>query len=346
MAKDAHELAAEWDRCTENSPLEKDGYDDFTSIFKTIEFLEEELYRQYDPTRFPPYLDYFPRLRDWLANTNDENAQRILFELAPRLTFLGNEEFATLYQSSFNGPTTRWVLDLLDIKLDDPNLDGKLSSELHQHTWYCPITDSMDISAFYHVNGIGGIDHRPDFRSLRKFGDKEKILSHIRDHKNAREEPTPLRRLVLLEDFVGSGDQCEKTLKFAAALDSNIPVLFIPLVICPAGAQRIRKMIATGGYPNLRCEPALELTEDGFINDKVNLDPDSLGANVRRLSKDVYCQVKGDDSPPPLPYTEFGFQHTGSTVVLHSNTPDNTLPIIHHTSNTWKPLFPRSARVK
>jgi hypothetical protein len=344
MAEEAFKLAEKWDRSADNEPLERERYNDFTTIFKTIEFLEKELYRQYDPTRSPRHLDYLTRLRDWLANIDDEDAQRVLFEFAPRLTFLGKEEFVALYQTSFNGPIARWILDLLDIRLDDPDLDNMLFRELHQHTWYCPVTDSMNISAFYHVNGIVGIDHRPDFRSLAEFGDKEKILAYMKDRGHKKNSPPSLKRLVLLEDFVGTGKQCAKTLEFALGLDPSLQVLFVPIVICSVGARRIAEMVNGGEYPNLRSESGLELTDDTFINDASHLDDDRVGQAIRSLATSTEAQVAGSEGWP-REYSKYGFRDTGATLVLHSNTPNNTLSLVHHESDTWKALFPRAARI-
>lgn len=347
MAEEAFKLAEKWDRTVDNGPLERERYDDFTTIFRTVEFLDEKLYRQYDPTRSPAYGNYLTRLRDWLANIGDEDAQRILFEFAPRLTFLGKEEFVALHQTTFNGPIARWILDLLNIRLDDPDLNDNLSRELHQRTWYCPVTDSMDISSFYHVNGIVGIDYRPDFRSLTKFGDKEtkeEILAYMRNRGSKKEPPHPLKRLVLLEDFVGTGEQCAETLEFAVGLDPNMEVLFVPIVICLAGAKRIAEMVNGGKYPNLRYESGLELTDDTFINDASHLDDDRVGQAIRSLATSTEAQVAGSEGWP-REYSKYGFRDTGATLVLHSNTPNNTLSLVHHESDTWKALFPRAARI-
>jgi hypothetical protein len=347
MAEEAFKLAEKWDRSADNGPLERERYDDFTTIFRTVDFLEKELYRQYDPTCSPQYRDYLTRLRDWLANTDDEDAQRVLFEFAPRLTFLGEKEFDSLYQATFNGPIARWILDLLNIRLDDPDLNDSLSRELHQHTWYCPVTDSMNISTFYHVNGIVGIEHRPDFRSLAKFGDKkakERILAYMKNRGSKKEPPHPLKRLVLLEDFVGTGEQCAETLEFAVGLDPDMQVLFVPIVICLAGAKRITEMVNGGKYPNLRYEPGLELTEDTFINDASPLRDDPVGLAIRTLAISTEAQVAGS-AGWPRGYSKYGFGETGATIVLHSNTPNNTLSFVHHDSDTWRALFPRAARI-
>jgi hypothetical protein len=82
------------------------------------------------------------------------------------------------------------------------------------------------------------------------------------------------------------------------------------------------------------------------MNTRTNPQPNSLAAKVKALAQQCYAQVLGDNAADPRPYTPFGCFDTGAVVVLYSNTPANTLPLIQHQSNTWVPLFPRSARVR
>jgi hypothetical protein len=70
-----------------------------------------------------------------------------------------------------------------------------------------------------------------------------------------------------------------------------------------------------------------------------------LFKNVRRVAKASYSLVESPGGGAPL-YGAFGFRDTGSLVVMFSNTPANTLPVIQHESATWTPLFPRTARVR
>jgi hypothetical protein len=103
-----------------------------------------------------------------------------------------------------------------------------------------------------------------------------------------------------------------------------------------------------GANQFFRLDPVLQLNAALFIHADSIVQPDSLAAKVKDLAYRCYNQVKGNDAANPL-YSPFGFppgRGTGALVVLYSNTPANTLPIIQHHSNTWAPLFPRSARVK
>jgi hypothetical protein len=317
-------------------------------MHKRLSFYEQMHYSQYVPTLSPHHHDYEHRLHKWIENLADEADKKTLFELAPRILFFSRDDFTKLHQVALRGPITRWIIDELGLVFGQPAFDATLAEEIHSHTWYCPISDSMQISDFYHTNNIGGIDYRPDWRSLAKFGDTSLITSFMSSRMTAAHVPKPLKRIVLLEDFVGSGTQMQEAVYYAAALSSHVPVLLVPLIICPAGAGIGRDLAAA--HSHLRFDPVIELTLEDMITDAMPADG-SFRAAIADLARKSYVGVVGDDVAAPRPYSPFGFppptnDGTGAIVVLYSNTPANTLPIIQHKSNTWSPLFPRSARIR
>jgi hypothetical protein len=338
MTEPVADLVRKWDLASPATPYD----DQFNQVHERILFLRGTHYYQYIPTIGSRFPDYETRLDQWIANVTDERDKQLLFRFAPRILFFGRDEFAKLYEMALRGPITHWLVDLLGLRLDDAQLSSKLSAELSEHTWFCPITDSLHISEFCHANRIGGFDKRPDWQSLAVFGDRAKIKDYMARPPGLR--PGPLTRLVLLEDYVGSGTQMENALRFAAELDGSLPVLFVPLIISPAGAQCARLLCTQ--YANLRFDPVMELQAKDALNGDTHADPGSLEANMIELASRTYSSVVGNDAAHPRPYTCFGFLETGATIVLYSNTPANTLPIIQHQSNSWMALFPRSARIQ
>jgi hypothetical protein len=203
----------------------------------------------------------------------------------------------------------------------------------------------MSISDFHHANQIGGVDYRPDFRSLIQFGnDKQKIADFMQNHRDATDIIRPLKRIVLLEDFVGWGTQVIKPLQFAASLPGNIPILLVPLIICPDGVNTSKNEIAK--HAHLSYGPIVELEKDLFINNDTSKFLGPLEKGIKDIVESTYHLVIGNNASAPRPYSKFGFKEMGATVVMYSNTPANTLPIIQHESNTWHALFPRSARIR
>jgi len=342
MTQSAAEIANEFD-LTGHTPLTGGT---FNEIHQRLTFYEQTHYSQYVPTLGSEYPTYQERLSNWLANTSDEAIRRILLELAPKIAFITREDIAQLHQSAFIGPISHWLIDQLGIPFADPALSNRIYDELENYTWFTSITDSMHISEFHHAHRIGGIEFRPDWKSLAQFGDPKNIQDFI-DHRQAMGVTKPIRRIVILEDFVGSGAQMkmgEGSVDFAASSFPNTPILLVPLIVCPQGARLSRAL--AGQYPNLTFSPVLEVEEHQLINSQSNYPAGSFEHVVKDICDTLYSYVKGNDAAKPRPYKPHGFADTGAMIVLYSNTPANTLPIIQHESNTWSALFPRSARMR
>jgi len=188
-----------WSR--EYSPCDPADNSNDPKFLKTesqIDYLCGRLYSEYEVTKYPPYTEFAFRLRDWLDSAPNEDDQKILFQIVPRIFFIGSNEYASLYRAAFNGPIARWLIEQVGLQIDASNIQEKIREEL-ESTWFCAITDSMQIAKFYHINNIEGTDLRPDWRVLNTLGSATKISDFMKDKK--------LKRIVLLEDFVGSGSQ-------------------------------------------------------------------------------------------------------------------------------------------
>ncbi len=235
----------------------------FNELHERLDFLNSTHYQQYIPTLGPSFPDYETRLRGWIDNLADEDDKRVLFEFAEHIAFFGRSEFAKLYQVALRGPIISWIVEQLGLDFTNASLQNQLAQEVHDHTWYCPFTDSMQISDFHHANHIGGIAFRPDWLSLTKFGDRARVLDFMHTRTDANKKSVPLRRIVLLEDFIGSGTQLSETVReeplgnkthlldtltFVTSLSPSIPVLLVPLIVCPDGAGYIRACPTTAKF--------------------------------------------------------------------------------------------------
>jgi len=299
-----------------------------------VEQLAEELYSEYEPTK-GPYPDFWRRLDLWLNNLADESDQQVFFRLLSDLFFVGPKELDNLYRVAFNETICQWVIDHIALTLDDPLLGAMLDAAI-EHTWFCPITDSMRINAFYHLNHLSGRSLRPDWLSLGHFGCPGKIDDFITRRR--------IERIVLLEDFVGSGVQITPAIEFAGSLMSKIPILVVPLIVCPSGSIELKNWESR--YPHIDCRPVLELRDLDFLSSTPQTDEPTLHGDLRRLANSTFLQLLGAQTINQAKvYGPFGFDSTGGLLVLATNCPDNTLPLLHHKSVTWNPLFPRASRV-
>lgn len=294
-----------------------------------IQYLGRKIFDDYEPSQFDRFED---RLDRWLHNVEDELDQQALFRILHYLFFVGRPESESLCRAALHGPVTRWLIDTLNIDIAAIDASTVLEHAISE-TWFCPITDSMRINSFLKVNRLDGKSHRPDWRSLRKFADPQKILTYIQDNN--------IRRIVLLEDFVGSGTQMKNAVAFAAEHVPNLEILVTPLVVCPDGD--IVGMDLQEKHANISYDPVLVIPRNLLIKFEEGDDEPADFSNIRSL-----IATNREKFVIPEPDAEsqkcHGFKNTGAMVSLYSNCPNNSLPIFHDHNPNWEPLFPRIKR--
>lgn len=314
----------------------QNGEDKFSDINLRIIHLNEWLFSDYEPA-LGPGPNFMKRLGDWLENITDEEDQKIMFELVPHIFYVGREELNVLYREAYQTVFAKWLIDQTDVDFTSSTILEELNVEVG-HSWFCPFTDSLRINQFYHINDIPGKhDHRPDWRSLRTFGDINLIKAHITENG--------IKRIVLLEDFIGNGGQISKALSFIADNLKDTPILIIPLIICPAGIEQAAKFTAT--HANVKIVPVISLPKNYFVHEIENDIESAFFKKVHTLAEKTYSQVANSNviNDKTDPYGPFGWRRMGGVIVMHTNTPNNTLPLIHNRSATWKPLFKRHKRI-
>lgn len=314
----------EWD-----SDLSAPFYSEsFYSIYEILDYKEKNFFKQFSPTSAHGHPVFWDRLESWLENISDDKDMKALFEFTLNIHFFTMEDFKHLFLSAFSGPVKRWIIDLYNITLDQ-DIDGILNPQLHNKTWYCSVTD-MDIGGFYRVNNITGIEVRPDFNTLAAMGDKDAIKTYI--------SKKGFNQIVLLEDFVGSGKQFSDILSKCNSYFGNMPILFVPLLICSNGLCDIKDELKN--HKNWSINPVIIIEEGDRLNSNTDLSNKPLESEIVNIAKLFSRSTIGNVANDMV----YGFENTGALIVLHSNTPDNTMPFIWWTDNNWNALFPRSSR--
>ena len=322
MSKFIEEKLREWD-----SPESRE-----TNLM--IGYLERHLFRTYEVS-LPPKPDFWARCALWIDNAGDDAALgEDLFNSLNHIFFVGPLEFNELYRTAYSNTVARWLIDHEGIGLDNPHDSMVKLKKAVATTWFCPISDSMPINKFYKINNIPArADFRPDWRALEHFANEDKIREYIQQNK--------FKYMVLLEDFVGSGTQMARALKFVGEIRDTCPVLVVPLIICPAGLNKTRQIANDAG---IQMEPVLMLPEKSFVSKQPPDQEEEHMAQLRCLALKTYEKV-ARGSPEPADDDPFGYKTTGGLIVMYTNTPNNTLPMFHFESDTWKPIFPRHRRV-
>ncbi len=348
LIDELREKVREWDsQNTDNIAIADAKY---TSILSQIEYHAANEWKVYVPAEHPDFSsNYMDRLAAWIGNLTSEDDQKLLLEYALYISFFSHEDFIALYRTAFNREILQWVASQIKATLDKEGwqkFHEFVYTKTHRHTWFCPVTDSMDINEFYKVNHISGISYRPGFAALQMMAEHpKKPNSNIADIwtdymacPNDDSSDLSLNYLVLLEDIVGSGTQCLNAVRWAVEHIGK-PVLFIPLIACPKGIEKLRKEEdKLGGQLTVR--PVIELNRNDLLG------PEGQKQNDWPITERLEDLIKRCADQASYRIDPFGYKRTGCSLATFSNTPNNTLPIVHNKpdSGEWNPLFPRVYR--
>jgi len=304
----------------------------YNDLHAFILFRERHSYSEYMPTKKIGY-GFSKRLTDWINNFSDDIWQKELFNFIPNIIFIGEKEFQSLYRSAYRELIYNWIILKENINVLSDDIQSQLSHHLDK-TWFCPATDSLKIADFCHINNIEGNEYRPDWRSLAKLANEnqQEIYNHIKNRK--------IKNIVILEDFVGSGRQflgnSERPgiLSFIQKLKIDCDILLVPLLLCPKGQTSIQFTInELKMNEKIKLSPVMALPNELFVT-----------SEDRQYSPRIFDLIQQAYKVGLFSMHRHGFNDTGALIVMNSNCPNNSIPLIHEPTPTWKPLFQRSSR--
>jgi hypothetical protein len=343
--EELREKVRQWD-------LRNTGSADDTAYYSTIlaqlDYHATREWRVYLPAENPVFhQNYMERLAKWIGNLSNEADQKLLLEYALYISFFSHDDFLALYLTALNREVTRWVASLIGARLEPhggEKLHDQVHKQIHHHTWFCPVTDSMDINQFQKINHLSGVGHHPFFATIQMEAENpihpnpQIAEDWIRYMARPSAGHASLEQIVLIEDIVGSGTQCLAAVQWAVATLGK-PVLFIPLILCPNGIDALRaEEVRWGGRLTIR--PVIELRRSDLLG------PERQGQQGWAISENMEDLAERCSFRASAGMETFGYKNTGCSLAKFSNTPDNTLPIVHNKprGGNWEPLFPRVHR--
>ena len=149
----------------------------------------------------------------------------------------------------------------------------------------------------------------------------------------------PLDGLVICEDIIGTGRQAGRILK---AVETNAPVewmlMFVPLIAFEAGLRNIQNNYARRST----VQPVVVLPEKQCLRREPLAHEPQLFKAIRGIvKKTTQLVLEPNDSLDDPPKDPFGYENSGGLLVTCHNSPNNSLPLIHHKAPMWNPLFRR-----
>ncbi len=306
-------------------------------IQNLLEFLGKELFGDYEPYSELPI--FRERLAAWIQNVDVDEDQQTLLRFVPWLLFFGREEMKTLYRAAFSGPIARWIIEQADLSLSKPTLQEDFKAAVSD-TWFGSLA-GMDLGSFMRVNGIDEQSLRPEFRVLSHLGDSARLQEYL---KGSQHRENGYRRIVIVEDVVGSGRQMKDAIRIIEELE-NVSVLICPIIAAAKGCERGNE-IARKSSGRIHFEPYFKTPIAATLSPAKSDHEDPVFDLMRTLITSTWERLKlpfNYDSP-------FGFGDLGLLVLTHLNCPNNVPPIFHRfvspneTHQGWTPLFPRVVR--
>ena len=312
-------------------------YDKVEIVRSRIDSYANKIIEKYDPIQM---WDFKRQVERWLDNIDDVDEKFMLLNSLTYFTFFNRDHYEALYREALNGAITQWLIDINRIDICTMSLDADIEKAIGS-TLFSAATDSMEISAFCHTNGITN-KNRPVW-----FGvvDKEDTLEQL--EQKANEWSAQLKRwgrkqVVVLEDFIGSGNQIRPLIYFLASM-YEFKTLIVPLTICPQGNYAIREYIKQKELKNIFYAPVTVLPDD-LVLGKDNEDRNEILIRLKEFAQNYHDKVVGTSQRTTAP-TYLGFGDIGALFAKYTNCPNNSLPLFWYGENVdWAPLFRRNER--
>ncbi|WP_119395758.1 phosphoribosyltransferase-like protein [Salinibius halmophilus] len=299
-----------------------------SALKQFYEHMAKFVYNDYEPAPLESCDssgDFLDRMERWLSCYDTVQERWIAFKSVQYLIFLTQDEYRELYRVACHRNLPEYIIKQKNLSFLDQDYKTKITEAIDK-CWFCPITDSLKINSFLHQNKISGKRLRPDLSSLSAFAAPSKIQQYIYDNK--------IDYLVAIEDFVGSGDQALKALEPICNL-INIPILFIPLVICEKGLQNISSTLKD----KVTISPIMTIDRSSLISKSPNEGEPITFKEIRKVIDDNFHKIESSPNNG-----KFGYNDLGGTVIMYSNAPNNMPAIYNRESPIWAPLFPRIDR--
>jgi len=331
-------------------------------VLQALAALKYDEYQQ-----FSPGMRFVESLALWLGQFGELAERKAAYDfILSRLVFLSHAEMAHFVAIAYPDVIRPVFIEQAakDATLPPFRVSQVLSAEtfkqLQGSSLFFGLSDGARIDLFRRSNKE--LSHEQIFTSYElsddKVGEIRKWLHERRNHK----EPAPA--LVLLDDFSASGTTCltadrdkpkGKVAKFIDRIQSSEawkPVVSFPktrlvIVLYVATEQALANIYV--GANALKKAHGIETTVLAVQRIASNVSLKSSGPDpmIAVIQNEKYYDASVEDQHTKKGNSDlkFGFAACGLPLVLHHNTPNNSIFLLWvEGSDTVRPLFPRVSR--
>jgi hypothetical protein len=337
-------------------------------VLEELDFLVGHFFSQYELNKPRPFIDV---LLDWLGqfegrigNQEGDDAssslnleQRYAFILARKILFFNRNQMISLLIEVWGNikkellriASERLSLSVSELIFRIDSINDELDKSL-----FTPLSDSSHFMEFRH-------HCIPEGRSdvLMPCMDRLLLPVDIRATqfiKKMKERYRHKSSLFIIEDFSGSGGTAEGKIKKIIDNYHFRNIYFCPLIVTDMARKVLENLIPYAGENkiNFRVLGGIVLGDEYSVayteSDRI-WNPEEREA-ITKISKKYFNThfrrnaylYRDYKNPEPSQSTPLGFRNCGLPLVLYSNCPNNSLPIIWADDNGWKPLFRRHDR--
>lgn len=341
----------------------------YGKVLKSLHGVRAFRFDGYQNDVLPNFID---KLTHWLGQFRDDE-KAAAFLLAARFAFVTQSQFEALLRRLF---TTNIRRHLIEGILRNAGIGAfryaegaaTLAAEMDK-TIFVPNSDSSNINTFVHLNGDYFVDREqralvgPEltfwtYASTVAAGSTDQRVIRTARSFELRILKTDERlhnktRLVVVEDFSGTGSDLRKSLVALHRSDLELEEVGIAVAIATAAAaKRLRAlcaMLSSTGSRRYFFWAAHVLPEAMRCFDGPSpsyLDKGSplpvLSESVKAISERLFTERFHASLDAEHRH---GFGGLALAFAMFSNCPDNSLPLLWSTHGGWLALYPRVSRI-
>lgn len=319
-----------------------------------IQYLSERKYNYYD--QYLPGETFQNRLLRWLENF-DKKDRNIAMKVVKHLTYIDMHELRSL------AVTTFWNSLLLIEKEIIKNIDREIFLKTYQKKKKKLIDKELGKSIYVAIADDVLFDYfrrraqrrKPTILGGDSFVEYYKLHPYCQEDDLDKLEDT--ERIFMLDQLSASGTSFirkeengwkGKIIRFKEIWKNieNVKIYYLPYIMSSVAERNVNRRLKKWRCeenPSLKdivIKPSLKVKVSKCVraNNSYKIDETKP---VAKLCEKYFDEDIIDEHKEKGGECKWGFGESGLDLVLNTNCPNNTLPIIWHDYNEWIPLFPR-----
>jgi len=319
---------------------------------KNITILAERKYNRYD--QYLPGETFQSRLIRWLENFERKDRE-IAMNIVDNLYYINNYELRALSTSTFWNSIK--IIQKEISKQEQPKKILKVYLKKKEEETNMALKKSLyvavsdDVMFDYFRRRAQG-----KFSFLKKDNFVEYYKLHPVCQKDDLGDLEDIDRIFLLDQLCGSGitflrkegkkwkGKIKRFFDIWRNLESK-NIYYLPYIISTVAWNRINRLIFNWRkemkIPNeIIVQPTLKVPMSKCLSENQN-GPVNPKLPVAKLCEKYFDDCILDEHTEKGGNCKWGFGDAGLTLVLNTNCPNNTIPLIWRSCGDWYPLFPR-----